>query len=72
MQRITHKQREIAMKTITIKNLSTFMDYTAVARVALFMTGDKYCATHDEDGNEVVRITHCGNTYTVLDKEEKQ
>lgn len=58
------------MKTITIKNLSTFTDYAAVARVALFMAGDEYSATHDEDGNEVVcRITRNRNTYTVLDKE---
>jgi len=55
------------MNTITIKNLSTFADYSAVARVARLMAGNKYYATHDEDGNEVIRITRSGNTYTVLD-----
>lgn len=57
------------MKTMTIKNLSTFADYSAVARVARLMSGDEYYATHDERGNETVRITRSGNTYTVLDKE---
>jgi len=57
------------MKTVTIKNLSTFADYSAVARVARFMSGNAYYATHDENGNEVVRITRSGNTYTVLDME---
>lgn len=55
------------MNTITIKNLSTFADYSAVARAARLMAGNGYYATHDKDGNEVVRITRKGNTYTVLD-----
>lgn len=57
------------MNTITIKNLSTYSDYSAVARVAQFMTGDAYYATHDDNGNEVVRIIKRGNTFTVTDKE---
>ncbi len=60
------------MKTITVKNLSTFADYSAVARVARLMAGDEYYATHDERGNEEVRITRNGNSYTVLDKEIAQ
>jgi len=55
------------MNTITVKNLSTFADYSAVARVARLMSGNEYYATHDEHGNEVIRITRSGNTYTVLD-----
>lgn len=57
------------MNTITVKNLSTFADHSALARVARLMAGDEYYATHDERGKEVVRITKRGNTYTVVDKE---
>lgn len=57
------------MDTISIKNLSTFADYSAVARVARLMSGNEYYATHDESGNEVIRIVRSGNTYTVLDME---
>ncbi len=57
------------MNTISIKNLSTFADCSAVARVARLMSGNEYYATHDERGNEVIRITRSGNTYTVLDME---
>ena len=58
------------MNTITVKNLSTFADYSAVARVARLMSGDEYYATH-ELGIEVVRITRSGNTYTVLNKDKE-
>lgn len=57
------------MNTITIKNLSTYTDYSAIARVARLLAGDDYYATHDEHGNEVVRIVKCNNTYTVTDKD---
>lgn len=59
------------MGRITIINLSTFMDFSALARVACFMSGDEYAATHDEYGDEVARITRKGNTYTVLDGRDK-
>lgn len=55
------------MGTITIKNLSTYTDYAALARVSRFMAGDEYYAIHDEHGKKVVKITKCGNTYTVTD-----
>lgn len=61
------------MNTITIKNLSTFTDYSAVARVAQLIAGDEYAATHDDSGREVARIKISGiskNIYTVYDKEE--
>ena len=58
------------MGIIVIKNLSTFCDCAAVARVARLMAGDEYYATHDEHSKEVVQITKRGNTYTVVDKEE--
>lgn len=57
------------MNTITIKNLSTYADSSAVSRVALLLAGANYRATHDSLGNEVVRIVHRGNTYTVVDNE---
>lgn len=57
------------MNTITVKNLSTFYDCAAVARVARFMAGDIYDATHNKDGEEVVKIVRRGNTYTVTDYE---
>lgn len=57
------------MNTITIKNLSTYADYAAVARVARLMAGDEYYATHNDRGKEVIRIKKNRNTYTVLDKE---
>ena len=57
------------MNTITVKNLSTYADHAALARVARLMAGDEYYATHDGNGKEVVRITRRGNVYTVTDKE---
>lgn len=57
------------MNTITVKNLSTLTEYAAMARVVYLMAGDEYYATHDERGNEIVKITKRGNTYTVTDKE---
>lgn len=60
------------MNTITIKNLSTFTDFAAVGRVSRLLAGDEYYATHDERGNEVVKITRRGNVYTVVDREERQ
>ena len=57
------------MNTITIKNLSTLSDFSAVARVASLMAGDSHSATHDWREVEIVKITR-GNTYTVTDKEE--
>ncbi|WP_312938860.1 hypothetical protein [Oscillibacter sp.] len=60
------------MKTVTIRNLSSFADFSAIARVAFLISGDEYCATHDDRGNEAVRISRKGNTYTVLDKEAVQ
>ena len=59
------------LKTIIIKNLSTFTDYAAVGRVARLLAGDNYYASHDEHGNEVARIVGKGNEYTVLDKKER-
>lgn len=56
------------MITVTIKNFSVLADYAAVARVARLMAGDEYYAVHDSAGKEVVRITHRGDTYTVVDK----
>lgn len=58
------------MRTITIKNLSTYTDHSAVARVALYMAGDLYNATRRKSGEEVVKIVKHGNTYTVTDKED--
>lgn len=58
------------MNTITIKNLSTLSDFSAVARVAAFISGDSYSATHDWRDVEIVKIARRGNTYTVTDKEE--
>ena len=58
------------MNTITIKNLSTLPDFSAVARVASLMAGDSHSATHDWREVEIVKITRRGNTYTVTDKEE--
>lgn len=57
------------MGTITIKNLSTYADHAALARVARLMAGDEYYATHDGAGKEVVRSTCKSNVYTVIDKE---
>ena len=57
------------MNTITIKNLSTLSDFSAVARVASFMAGDSHTATHDWREVEIVKIARRGNTYTVTDKE---
>ena len=57
------------MNTIIIKNLSTLSDYSAVARVAAFISGDRHMATHDSYDVEMVKITRKGNTYTVTDKE---
>ena len=57
------------MIILTVKNLSTFADHAAVARVAHLIGGDEYYATHDESGNVVVEITKRGNVYTVTDKE---
>lgn len=57
------------MNTIIIKNLSTLLDCAAVARVARFMAGDIYEATHDQRGREVNLIVQKENTYTVTDKE---
>lgn len=57
------------MGNITVKNLSSFANYAALARVARLMAGDEYYATHDSSGKEVVRITCKGNVYTVCDKE---
>ena len=57
------------MSTITIKNLSTLTDYSAVARVARFISGNRHLATHDWREVEIVKITRRGNTYTVTDKE---
>lgn len=59
------------MDTITVKNLSTFADHAALARVARFMAGYEYSATHDGTGEVVVKITCNGNIYTVYDKEER-
>ena len=58
------------MNTITIKNLSTLSDFSAVARVASYLAGDAHSATHDWREAEIVKITQRGNTYTVTDKEE--
>ena len=57
------------MNTITIKNLSTLSDFSAVARVASLMAGDNHSATHDWWEVVIVKITRRGNTYTVTDKE---
>lgn len=57
------------MNTITIKNLSTLTDYSAVARVASFLAGDVHSATHDWREVEIVKIARRGNTITVTDKE---
>lgn len=59
------------MNTITVKNLSTLMDFAAVGRVAHLMSGDEYAATHDGDGKERVSITKRGSVYTVLDKDSE-
>ena len=61
------------MNTVTVKNLSTFTDHAALMRVALLMSGDEYCATHDDAGMEVVAIkADKGNVYTVLDKARRE
>lgn len=57
------------MNTITIKNLSTLSDFSAVARVASLMAGDNHLATHDWREVEIVKIVQHGITYTVTDKE---
>lgn len=57
------------MGTITIKNLSTLCDHVAVMRVGMFIAGDKYQATHDNQENRIVRIAKRGNCYTVCDYE---
>lgn len=57
------------MNTITVKNLSTLSDHSAVARVALLIAGDSHSATHDWREVEIVKITRRGNAYTVTDKE---
>lgn len=57
------------MNTITIKNLSTLSDFSAVARVASFLAGDIHSATHDWREVEIVKIVQHGNTYIVTDKE---
>lgn len=55
------------MNTITVKNLSTFTDSAALSRVAQLIDGDKYYATHDCSGKQVVNIKRKGNVYTVTD-----
>lgn len=57
------------MNTITIKNLSTLSDHSAVARVASLIAGNRHMATHDSYDVEIVKITRKGNTYTGTDKE---
>lgn len=55
------------MNTITIKNLSTFIDSAALVRVAHFLAGDEYAAVHDANGGKAVKINRRRNTFTVTD-----
>lgn len=58
------------MNTITVKNLSTFIDSAALVRVAHLVAGDEYNAIHNSAGIKIVNISRKGNVYTVTDKEE--
>lgn len=57
------------MGTITVKNLSTLSDSSAVARVARFLQKDTHSATHDCNGVQIVYIICSGNCFTVVDAE---
>lgn len=58
-------------KTI-INNLSTFTDYAAIMKVAFFMAGDEYQATHDTTGKKVATIKKDnGNVYLITDSTEE-
>lgn len=59
------------MNSITIKNLSSYRDHSAVSRVARFIANDEYHATRNKYGKEIIKIIKHGNTYTVIDKEKE-
>lgn len=60
------------MNTITVKNLSVLMDYAALGRVAHFIAGEEYNATHNASGHRVAKIKRRGNVYTVTDADEPE
>ena len=55
---------------VTIKNLSTYADHAAIARVARLLAGDEYRATHDGIGNQVISIARSKSCFIVTDMED--
>ncbi len=55
------------MGTITIKNLSTLDETSALLRVALFIDGSKDATRCPYCKSELVKITKKDNTYTITD-----
>lgn len=58
------------MGIITIKNLSTYTDHAAIARVARLLAGDEYRATHDSLGKQVISIARSKSCFIVTDMED--
>lgn len=64
------RRKENIMGIVTVKNLSTLTDGTALVRVGIFMNGEVTRAVTDDRGKEIIKIKWQNGTYTVTDKEE--
>lgn len=55
------------METITIKNLSTLYDYSALIAAAFYIKGGDEMVKEEFEGK--IKVTARGNTFTVTDAE---